>query len=217
MSLKLRRARVSDAESFFLVKKSLPMPLESNETAHGGFLLGTNIETYRFLIENAYTNLLEKDEKIVGFAIILPDVLLRNSEIWQRKDQIRWENFAVEKFENEQLCYFEQLAVLPNAEYRFFGVALAYLTLKQAFEHHESMFATIVKKPIFNQASISFLENIGGEYVGTVDEFLPEFGNLVSKVYFVDREIFNATTARHRIMKKLEKQIKAINNDIQTR
>ena len=217
MSLKLRRAHVSDAESFFRIKKNLPMPGESNETARGGFLLGTNIETYRFFIENAVVNVLEKDENIVGFAIILPDSLLRNSEIWQRKDQIRWENFAVEKFEDKPLCYFEQLAVLPNPEYRFFGVALAYLTLKEAFGHHQAMFATIVKEPIFNQASIPFLENIGGKYVGIVDEFLPEFGNLVSQVYFVDREAFNATVAEHRTIRKLEKQIKAIDNDIQTR
>jgi hypothetical protein len=214
MNLKLRRARPSDAEGLFRVKKSLPMPTDSSETAHGGFLLGTNIETYRFFIENAYTNVLEKDEKIVGFAIILPDNLLRNSEIWQRKDQIDWENFAVEKFENKPVCYFEQLAILPNVSYRFFGVALAYLTLTQAFKHHEAMFATIVKEPIFNQASIAFLENIGGCCVGTVDEFLPEFGNLVSKVYFVDREVFAETTAKHRIIKKIERQIRAITNDI---
>ena len=214
MNLKLRRARLSDAEGFFRVKKSLPMPLESHETARGGFLLGTNVETYRFFIENAIVNVLEKDEKIVGFAIILPDNLLRNSEIWQRKDQINWEDFTVEKFENKPVCYFEQLAILPNAEYRFFGVALAYLTLTQSFKYHEAMFATIVKEPIFNQASIAFLENIGGCCVGTVDEFLPEFGNLVSKVYFVDRKVFAEKTANHRIMKKIERQLRAINEDV---
>lgn len=207
MSLKLRRAELIDAEQFINVKKSLPMPSDLNETVRGGFLLGTNIETYRFFIENAYVNVLENDGQIVGFAIILPDKLLRNSEIWQRKEEIRWEKFDAEQFEDKPICYFEQLAVLPDSKYRFWGTSLAYLTLSQAFANHEAMFTTVVKEPVFNQAAIPFIENVGGKCVGEVNEVYPEVGKLVSKVYFIEREIFKERTEEHKLIKKVRKQI----------
>ncbi len=207
MNLNLRRAKLIDAEQFINVKKSLPMPTDLSETGRGGFLLGTNIETYRFFIENAYTNVLKNEGEIVGFAIILPDILLRNSELWQRKNEVRWDNFEAEQFEEKPICYFEQLAVLPGSKYRFFGVGLAYLTLLQAFESHEAMFTTIVKEPIFNQTSIPFLENVGGKCVGEVNEYLPEWGRLLSKVYFVERKVFYQTTAKHRLINRVKKQI----------
>lgn len=208
MSLKLRRAKLTDAEQFINVKKSLPMPSDLSEMVRGGFLLGTNIETYRFFIENAFVNVLEDKGKIVGFAIILPDALLRNSEIWQRKNEIRWDNFETVKFEDKAICYFEQLAVLPDRKYRFFGISLAYLTLSQAFANHEAMFTTIVKEPVFNQAAIPFLENVGGKCVGEVNEVYPKVGNLVSKVYFVEQEKFYQETQKHRLLQKVEQQIR---------
>ena len=205
----LRRAKLIDAEQFIKVKKSLAMPQNLGETVRGGFLLGTNLETYRFFIENAYVNVLEDKGTIVGFAIILPDILLRNSELWQRKNEINWDNFEAEQFDEKPICYVEQLAVLPESKYRFFGVGLAYLTLLQAFESHEAMFSTIVKEPIFNQASIPFLENVGGKCVGEVNEVLPEFGRLLSRVYFVEREEFRQTTEEHRLIRKVKQQIRS--------
>lgn len=207
MSLILRQAKVIDAEQFLNVKNSLPMPSALSETARGGFLLGTNVETYQFYIENGYVNILEEKGEIVGFAIVLPDILLRNSELWQRKDEIIWDNFDAEQFEGKQICYFEQLAVLPKSKYRFWGVSLAYLTLSQAFESHQAMFTTIVKEPIFNQASIPFLENVGGKCVGEVNEVYPEVGKLISKIYFVERESFRKKTTKHRLIGKVKKQI----------
>ncbi len=208
MSLKLRRAKLTDAEQFINVKKSLPMPSDLSETVRGGFLLGTNIETYRFFIENAFVNVLEDKGKIVGFAIILPGALLRNSEIWQRKSEIRWDNFEPNTFEDKAICYFEQLAVLPDRKFRFFGISLAYLTLLQAFTSHEAMFTTIVKEPVFNQAAIPFLENVSGKCVGEVNEVYPEVGNLVSKIYFVERQRFYQETQKHRLLQKVEQQIR---------
>ena len=210
MSLKLRRARKGDEESFLRVKKRLPMPSSPQESARGGFLLGTNVETYRFYIENSYANVLENDGEIVGFAIILPDALLRRSDLWRRKNEIEWENGAPTDLLDKPLCYFEQLAVLPGAKNRFYGVSLAFATLRQAFEKHEAVFATLVVEPVFNPASIPFLESVGASRVAAVDEFLPEFGNLVSAVYSLEREVFAERIGRHRLAAKIIRQIETV-------
>jgi hypothetical protein len=207
MSLKLRRARPIDAEAFIEVKRSLPMPSELSETTGGGFLLGTNLETYRFFIENTFLNVLDAGERIAGFAIVLPDPLLRSSEIWQQKDAIRWDNFDPGRFEDRPVCYFEQLAVLPASRYRFWGISLAYLTLCEAFETHDAMFATVVKEPVFNRAALPLIDDVGGQYVGEVDEVYPEVGRLVSRVYLIERDVFREKTARHRLLKKVRSQI----------
>lgn len=84
MKLKMRQARAGDEAGFYRIKKNLPMPRAANETAQGGFLLGTDIETYRFFIENAFVNVLENENGIVGFAVVLPDDLLRSSDLWKK-------------------------------------------------------------------------------------------------------------------------------------
>jgi hypothetical protein len=209
MNLKLRRARPTDAEAFIEVKRSLPMPSGLSETAEGGFLLGTNLQTYRFFIENAFVNVLDAGGRIAGFAIILPDRLLRSSQIWQQKDMIRWQNFDPGRFEERPICYFEQLAVLPASRYRFWGISLAYLTLSAAFATHDAMFATVVKEPVFNRAALPLIEDVGGQYVGEADEVYPEVGRLLSRVYLIERDIFRKRTAKHRLFKKVLKQIES--------
>jgi ribosomal protein S18 acetylase RimI-like enzyme len=210
MTLKIRRARTGDEYGLHRIKRSLPMPRAAKETAEGGFLLGTTIETYRFFIENAFVDVLENENETVGFAVVLPDELLRISEIWQRKDEIKWESGKATRLLDKPLCYFEQLAVLPDKNYRFYGVALALAAARQAFQKHEAMFATTVVEPVCNRASIPFLESVGGMRVGIIDEFYPEFGNLVSAVHLLEREIFVANLAEHPLKTRIFQQIRNI-------
>ncbi|MDQ2745665.1 MAG: hypothetical protein M3T96_00175 [Acidobacteriota bacterium] len=207
MTLKLRAARKGDEAEFYRIKKNLPMPSAAIETARGGFLLGTNVETYRFFIENAFVNVLEKAGEIVGFAVVLPDALLRISDLWMRKNEIDWADGEPTDLIEKQLCYFEQLAVLPDTKYRFYGVSLALATLRQAFETHEAMFATTVVKPVCNRASVPLLESVGGQRVGCVNEYYPEFGDLVSAIYLLKREGFTASLAKHPLKAKVFQQI----------
>lgn len=88
MTLLLRRARKGDESALYRVKKGLPITLASGETTRVGFLLGSSVETYRFFIERALVDVFENKGEIVGFAVVLPDDLLRKSEIWQRKNEI---------------------------------------------------------------------------------------------------------------------------------
>lgn len=213
MTLKMRRARTGDEYGLHRIKRSLPMPRGADETAEGGFLLGTTIETYRFFIENALVNVLEKENETVGFTVVLPDELLRISEIWQRKDEIKWESGEATRLLDKPLCYFEQLAVLPDINYRFYGVALALSAAREAFQHHEVMFATTVVEPVCNRASIPFLESMGGICVGLIDEFYPEFGNLVSAVHLLERRIFIERLDRHPLKTKIVGQIRNIEDN----
>lgn len=216
MSLILRPAKTGDETEFCRVKEQLPMPQAAqNTTTQGGFLLGTNAENYRFFIENAFTNVLEDQGKIVAFAIILPDALVRNSDLWQRKDEIAWQNFDAKKLAEAPLCYFEQLAVLPDSKYRFYGIALAFKTLETAFAAgHAAMFTATVKSPILNLAAVPYLENVGAQVVGTVNENIEGFGNLVSDVYFVERETFARTVAAHRLYRKLKQRLAALSESV---
>lgn len=213
MNLILRRAKTGDEIGLRAVKEDLPMPRNAqNATTRGGFLLGTTLENYHFLIENAFADVLEDDRKIVGFAIVLPDVLLRNSEMWRRKDEIEWRDFDSEEFADAPICYFEQLAILPAAKYRFYGIALAFLTLEKAFAAgHAAMFTTTVQRPIRNSAAVPFLNAIGAKIVGQVDETIDGFGNLVSDVYFVERETFAQNSAAHRLYGKVRRFLASSN------
>jgi len=77
--LTIRKALISDAEHFMIIKKALPMP-KNLETATGGFILGTDIETYKYFIANGIVFIAEHIEA-VGFAIILPHEIVTETEI----------------------------------------------------------------------------------------------------------------------------------------
>lgn len=186
------------------------MPSSPDGATRGGFLLGTNVETYLFYIENAFVNILENDGETIGFAIVFPDELLRQSELWQRKNEIVWENGFPIDLVDRRICYIEQVAVLPELKYRFYGAAVVLATMRQSFETHEAAFTTLVIKPVFNPAAIPFLENVGARKIGTVDEFLPEFGNLVLAVYALERKVFREQIKQHRLTAKLVRQIEFI-------
>lgn len=122
----------------------------------------------------------------------------------------KWETGEPIGLIEKSLCYFEQLAVLPDAKFRFYALALALVTLRQAFETHKAMFATIVLEPVFNQASIPFLESVGARRVGRANEFYAEFGELVSAIYLLERETFAEHLAKHPLKNKVFRQIGSI-------
>ena len=111
--MKLRQATVADVASFIRIKNSLPMPSENKSTHTGGFLLGTTEAGYIFYIENGFCMVAESASEVVGFGIILPDQLIKVSEIWQKRNLAKW-YIPIELLENKQLYYFEQLAFLPH-------------------------------------------------------------------------------------------------------
>ena len=201
----IRKAEVRDAEAFLKIKEELKMPLVQ-ETAQGGFLLGTTLKQYQFYIENAFVRVLEDSDKarIVGFSIILPDQVLRASELWEKREYIRWNEFDSSEFEGKKIAYYEQLAILPDAAYRRYSFLLAFSNAKDVIETgHECMITTIVNYPVRNRAALPFLEAIGCVHVGEVEEKYPDVGRVHSDIYFVDKKRFVEKLQSHPIIKKV--------------
>jgi len=176
----IRKAEIADAEALIRIKEALPMP-KNSETSTGGFILGTDVSTYKFFIENGLVLVAEHSDT-VGFAIVLPDEIIRESEIWKKRYDANW-TINLSEIETSRICYFEQLAFLPN-----YGLAAAettYRIAEQAFKTHDYMLATTVKKPVLNKAAWRFIREAGGKCVGTIDESYPEVGQILSDIHLI--------------------------------
>ncbi len=183
----IRKAEVSDAEQFMRIKAALPMP-KNSETATGGFILGTDIETYKYYIANGIVYIAEHIEA-VGFAIILPHEIVTETEIWKKRHQANW-TIDISELENKRICYFEQLAFLPN--FGFAAAETTYLIANEAFKLHDYILATTVKKPILNKAAWRFIREAGGKCVGTIDENYSEIGQILSDIHLISAEMYQA-------------------------
>lgn len=192
MSLRIRRADVSDVPSMVAIKQALRL----EDADDGGFLLGTSAEGYATLVAVAETWTLCDEGRVVGFAIALPDAVVRHSELWERRDRIVWENFDASSLETMVLGYFDQLAVL--APYRAGGQA-ALLAARPVAALLDAgctdLFATTVREPVTNRAAWSLLAGLGARRVGRVDEVYPDFGPLLSDLHHVPAAVARARLA----------------------
>lgn len=199
--MRLRTANIDDAAALIRIKKALPMPDLGLETSEGGFLLGTDQATYETYLQQAYC-LIAEGESPVGFGIIFPDELVRASELWQKREAVRWA-VNLTDFENKKLGYFEQLAFLPYQ--RRWAIALAYHLVKHAFRQgHEVLFMTTVNKPILNLAALPFIRRAGGFYAGNIDEYYPGIGAINSDIYGIRAKDFVANAQRSTVYPFLE-------------
>lgn len=184
----LRRARPADAHSFFHLKERLPIPADSSETSKGGFLLGTTVDQYTTYINDAHCIVAEDGGEVIGFGIIIPDEMLRKTDIWTKRHNVDW-NIPLETYERVRLSYFEQLAFLPNR--RRLAVQLAYNLVKEVFNNNtQALFTTTVNKPIKNLAAIPFIKAANGIHAGNIDEYYPVVGAINSDIYIIDRSSF---------------------------
>ena len=186
MKTKLRIAVEADAESFIEIKNQLSFTEIKGESTTGGFLLGTDITTYKKYIANDYCLVVEKDSKIIGFGIVLRNEELKQSDIWAKRDLANW-SIDIETFTNKQVCYFEQLAFQKGHSREV--LKLCYNIICWAFESHTYLFTSTVKKPIFNLAAIPYILKSGGTLVGNINEVYPEIGLINSDIYKIDAEI----------------------------
>lgn len=195
MNTLLRRAAPGDERAFIEIKKQLPLRMSDCSSTTGGFLLGTDEETYREYISTSHCLVCESEGRVVGFGILFPDEVLRGSDIWVRRHTATW---AVElaHYEPRRLCYFEQFAFLGG--YKRSAVALAYNLVKGAFDRGaQTLFTTTVNKPILNLAAIPFINAVDGIKAGNIDETYPILGHINSDIYLVDGSTFYAKTKTH--------------------
>lgn len=195
MKTRIRIAELNDASSFVAIKDQLPIKKTDGTTSTGGFLLGTDIATYEYYIENAFCLVAEVNDKIVGFGIIFNEVMLRSSDVWLRRKQANW-FINLADWEDKKLCYFEQLAFLPG--YRRLVILLSYNLVKWVFDlGYDALFTTTVKEPILNLAAIPFIYAVDGILAGNIREIYPKIGLINSDIYLIESECFYSKTKIH--------------------
>ena len=191
MKQRIRKSILQDAQHFVRIKNELPLPRKNKSTKQGGFLLGTDINTYKFYIENGYCLTAIVNDKIVGFGIILPNQLVIKSELWEKRKQVNW-TINFNDIENSNVSYIEQLAFLKG--HRKLSIILPYNLVKSVFDNgSDFILTTTVKKPIVNTAAIPYIKSIGGFKIGNINEIYPIVGSINSDIYLIKKETFYKT------------------------
>ena len=195
MNTIIRKAVPEDALSMVSIKNQLPLNFTDGSVSTGGFLLGTDVATYQKYIKEAYCLVAESEGCVVGFGIIFPDTLLRESEIWHKRHEVDWLIYLPD-YEPQWLCYFEQLAFLKG--HKRAVLVLAYNLVKWLFDlGYTTLFSTTVNKPILNLAAIPFIEVVAGKKVGNIDEIYPTIGHINSDIYLIEAAHFYQKTETH--------------------
>lgn len=196
---RIRPATLADIDAIVEVKRALMIAPGADALSHGGFLLGSSREQYAYFIEHANVLLLQAGDRVLGFAVTLPDPVLRGSDLWARAAQIQWtldENSAASPSLIEILAgrvgYFEQLACLRFQNMRIYAPAFALAAaLDLAESGHRHIFMTVVSAPVANLAPLPFLRMIGATRLGCIAEEYPEVGAITSDIYHLDTARWN--------------------------
>ena len=195
MNSRIRKAIRSDAADMLAIKNQLSFQHVNGTTTTGGFLLGTDLETYESYIEQAFVLLAEQNGKAIGFGIFFHDAWLRQSELWQRRHQVKWQ-VDLPTLESSNIAYVEQLAFLPG--HRKQALLLIYNLVHWAFQtSHNALLTTTVRSPILNLAAIPYILAAGGQQVGDIDEVYPIIGEIGSDIYWVTKENFYRRFEQH--------------------
>lgn len=188
MNKLVRIARKEDAPHFIEIKKQLSISYVEGTSTQGGFLLGTDLETYEAYIDLGYCLVAEVEGEVVGFGIVFHDALLRHSDLWKRRDEVNW-LIDMNPYETAPIAYFEQLAF--KQKHSKLAIELAFVLAKTAFDDgHVALFTTTVTAPIRNLAAIPLIEAVGGIVAGHISEFYESIGPMESDIHCMTAEAF---------------------------
>ena len=210
--MNLRPALPADAAAMVRIKDQLPMQRTDGTTTRGGFLLGTDEAGYHRFIEHCHCLVSEDDEgNMKGFGILVPDAVLKASELWQKRHAAQWLADPV-LYDDMPLAYFEQLAFLPGC--RRSVVELAFRLVLDAFRGGaEAIFAGTVREPIVNLAAVPFIQAAGGQKLAEIDEQYPVVGHIRSDIWCMERRALYERLAgdpqRHPSLHALLRQLAA--------
>lgn len=195
MKVTLRSAAAEDGLAILHIKEQLRLKLEDSTAKRlGGFLLGTSLAEYQQFIQQDVVLVAECDEprQVVGFAVVMNHASLAQSALLQRAEQVQWETAFRTGFNAKHFAFFEQLGMLPDPAYRVYAKYLAFAITWKIFQTHEALFTTVLQYPFLNTAALSFINVVGFEYAGMVDEVYPDIGRVKSNVYHLERQDFLA-------------------------
>jgi ribosomal protein S18 acetylase RimI-like enzyme len=182
VTARIRPAVPADLAAIVAIKEALAFAPGSRRP-RGGFLLGCAPERYSALVAADCVLVLEQDERVAGFAVAVPDPLLRTSDLWARRSLIRWAEREGEPPPGERIAYFDQLALAPSAA-RLDAAPLALEAARRLAEAgHAWLYATTLQAPIRNPAALPLLRGIGARVVGSVTEYYEEVGEVVSDLH----------------------------------
>ncbi len=182
MTARIRPAGPGDLAAIVAIKEALAFA-PGSARPRGGFLLGCAPERYLALIGAGCVLVLEQERQIAGFAVTVPDPLLRASDLWARRSLIRWRAGEGEPPEGERIAYFDQLALAPSAS-RLGAAPLALAAAGRLAEAgHARLYATTLQAPIRNPAALPLLRGIGARLVGRVTEQYEDVGEVVSDLH----------------------------------
>lgn len=188
MNQKIRKSIPQDAEHFVKIKERLPLASPNQHSEQGGFLLGTTLETYQLYIKHGFCLSALEDDTLVGFGILLPNDMVRKSEIWEKRSSAKW-SLDISVLENNSIAYIEQLAFLKG--FRKLVLALSYRLMHHAFESGARyVLTTTVRKPVVNKAAIPLIRAAGGQLSGNIDEVYPEVGPINSDIFLMEKKAF---------------------------
>lgn len=182
VSARIRPACPGDLPAIVAIKEALGF-VSGSPRPRGGFLLGCAPERYSSLIGADCVLVLEQEGRLAGFAVAMPDPLLRASELWARRSLIRWRNGEGEPPPGEPIAYFDQLALAPTAS-RLAAAPLALAAVcRLADSGHARLYATTLQAPIRNPAALPLLRGCGARVVGSVTEHYDNVGEVVSDLH----------------------------------
>lgn len=183
----LRRGRPSDVEAMLSLKERLAITRE-DDGDEGGFLLGSSAEVYTQLCHARRVTLLEIGGELAGLATSLDDAMFRASDVWARKDRVAWQDFSPAEVEADRVAYFDQLAVSPDFQSRYFGAMLALWTIEALFlEGHDHVLATTIVEPVVNSAALPLMEKVGARRIGRIEEDYHGVGRVTSVIHYIER------------------------------
>jgi ribosomal protein S18 acetylase RimI-like enzyme len=182
VSARIRPAGPGDLAAIVAIKEALGFA-PGSPRPRGGFLLGCPPERYSALIAAGCVLVLEQEGRVAGFAVALPDPLLRSSDLWARRSLIRWRDREGEPPPGEPIAYFDQLALAPWAS-RLGAAPLALAAVSRLAEAgHARLYATTLETPIRNPAALPLLRGFGARVVGSVTEHYEGVGEVVSDLH----------------------------------
>jgi ribosomal protein S18 acetylase RimI-like enzyme len=191
MPVIIRDARLDDAPACLEIKRELH--LSNLEPQRGGFLLGTTLEGYEALIGQDHVIVAEDAGRVLGFVILLGQENLMRSDLWARASKAKLTLPVEHVLARGRIAYVEQLAMRPAFSSRVYAKYLAYHSLQRAFQDHATVFTTVVREPVNNDAILPFLEVAGFASVGSIEEDYPDVGQIRSEIFALSSQVFQAS------------------------
>jgi hypothetical protein len=191
----VRPGEPADLDGLVALREARAWRADAPSGAPGGFLLGSDRETYRDHVAHGRVMVTPAvGGGLDAFSVVLDDDAFRASDLWERRRHADVPAALVARFEDARLAYFDQLVARPGRAWA--STRLAFHHVVDAMRRHDAMLATTVVAPVVNGAALPFLREIGFEVVGHVDENYPRIGRLRSALHLLTREAFEQRVAR---------------------